>query len=106
MGVFLFNVAIDDLEGREDEDITPDKTEGPALGDDGQAFEQDGIQFVFMSGVRNTGIWEEEEVPPEPGPVTSAKWKPRKVNMFKFVDDCSLVAVSYTHLTLPTILRV
>ena len=137
LGVFLFNVAIDDLEGDLDDPLQRDGGEGNTPGEwlppaeggledaggnsrserldrrlyqsspigvsvpespglspvrEGGGYEGENTRFVFLSGVRNIRreLWEEEEVPPEPNPRTSAKWREKDLKMFKYVDDCCM----------------
>ena len=123
LGVFLFNVAVDNLEtgcqdvedgGEPDaglspvfevvadpaaeacrftsspnDDLPPDFDLSPVrgAGDDRQ-------RFVFLPNARNVGRQlggppgrDAVPVPSEPNPRTSAKWKPRKVAILKYVDD-------------------
>ena len=57
----------------------------------GRRYEGEGDRFVFMSGAVNVGTeWIEEEVPEEPSPITSAKWKKENAKVFKYVDDCCM----------------
>ena len=111
LGVFLFNVAIDELEGvdggsLEEEVDSEVEHEGEDRSDSAgvnkrvffsspesgmleqpcspglspvmvgrRYYEGEGERFVFLPGARNDRVEEEEEVPPEPSPRTSAKWK-------------------------------
>ena len=116
LGVLLFNITTDDLEdvdtgpGMSSEDSSEDSEVGPPLHastpeagtanrtrgdtDSGSSdHEGEGTTFVFLPGARNTRRRDarpppgRSEVPPEPAPRTSAKWRQAPEQLFKYVDD-------------------
>ena len=72
---------------------TPERGGGDSMTADlspvgiGSRYEGEGTRFVFLANACNVGPVLREEVPPEPSPRTSAKWKPRAVRVLKYVDD-------------------